>query len=345
MFKDKNILIVIFVVLLVTVHFSYEGFRYWTGSIRESVIEISQEEPEKIELVIPKETEEQDEIVLKEPDPPEETKEEQIPQSNIFLSSQSLEQADTLLIRIETEESVSATFGNQQLDFIRSNNSWISIFGIDVRKPSGIYNLNIYVGEEKTTKQITVLRRSFPTTELAVTPELEDKGYTPSSISKNIASKDNPSIGSILKIYTPTPLFNKPFTYPLDKIKIVGAYGNIRKSGSTALQHLGVDLDADTGNSVYAANDGIVVFTESLINYGNTLIIDHGLGIYSLYLHLDSFNALKGESVKMNDIIAFSGNTGYSIEPHLHFSMKLNGSSVDPLRFIETNTQNWKEKY
>jgi murein DD-endopeptidase MepM/ murein hydrolase activator NlpD len=117
----------------------------------------------------------------------------------------------------------------------------------------------------------------------------------------------------------------------------VGAFGNIRKSGDVSLQHLGVDLDANTGTPVYAINDGKVTgVLEGLINYGNTVIIDHGLGIFSLYLHLDEFKVSLGQTVKKDDVIGLSGNTGYSIAPHLHFSIKLNGASVDPVKFINS---------
>jgi murein DD-endopeptidase MepM/ murein hydrolase activator NlpD len=94
-------------------------------------------------------------------------------------------------------------------------------------------------------------------------------------------------------------------------------------------------LDAQTGTKVYAVNDGKVVLTYDFIDYGKTIVIDHGLGIFSLYLHLDKFNSQEGQKVKQGDVIAYSGNTGYSIAPHLHFSIKLNGASVDPLNFIE----------
>ncbi|GAI02518.1 unnamed protein product [marine sediment metagenome] len=83
-----------------------------------------------------------------------------------------------------------------------------------------------------------------------VTKELEEKGYTPSKIVKNIANKDNPSIYDVLKIYTSTAYFNQPFIYPLKKIKNVGAFGNIRKSEDVTLQHLGVDLDASVGTQL-----------------------------------------------------------------------------------------------
>jgi len=121
----------------------------------------------------------------------------------------------------------------------------------------------------------------------------------------------------------------------LKEMKVEGAFGNIRKSENVSIQHLGVDLAADIGNEVYAIGDGFVRFSQELPTYGKTLMIDHGLGIFSLYLHLKEFKVLNGMKVKGGDVIGLSGNTGYAITPHLHFSVKINGLNIDPLRFIE----------
>jgi len=66
------------------------------------------------------------------------------------------------------------------------------------------------------------------------------------------------------------------------------------------------------------------------------VVIDHGLGIYSLYLHLSEINVSVGQLVERGKVIGLVGSTGYSLEPHLHFSLKVNGASVEPLGFIDT---------
>jgi murein DD-endopeptidase MepM/ murein hydrolase activator NlpD len=101
------------------------------------------------------------------------------------------------------------------------------------------------------------------------------------------------------------------------------------------LRHLGVDLEAPLNTPVYAINDGIVKFAQNLSTYGKTIIIDHGFGIYSLYLHLNDFKVKENERVKRGEVIGLSGNTGYSLSPHLHFSIKIQGITVEPLNFIE----------
>ena len=86
-----------------------------------------------------------------------------------------------------------------------------------------------------------------------------------------------------------------------------------------------------------SVNDGVVRFSGELENFGKTVVIDHGAGIFSAYLHLSETLVGAGQPVKKGKIIGRVGSSGeYSIEPHLHFSIKIRGSSVDPRRFLDT---------
>ena len=254
------------------------------------------------------------------------------------ISSLLPKQGDTLVIEIKTNldpEKVKGEFGSKKINFFRFEENLASILGISIKEKPGNYNLIIeFPGGTFLKKKIKITERKFPMTELLVTEELKERGVTPQRIEENI-KKENQEISQILQIFTPLPYFQESFIYPLEKIKVIGDFGNIRKSGKVAIQHLGVDLEATTGTPVFAINDGVVKLSKELPNYGKTIIIDHGVGIFSLYLHLEEFKVSEGERVKRGEIIALSGNTGYSISPHLHFSIKINGISVDPLRFIK----------
>lgn len=269
-------------------------------------------------------------------------KEEVFSLPQVYLSSDSLEQGDTLFIRINSQSDVNKNqgkLGSEEINFFKlaGSKEWWGIIGINVKTKPGKYDLMIDSAEGNTFEQeIDITERKFPITELLVTKELEEKGYTQAKIIEDITTKENLILAQVLTIFTPRAYFSSAFIYPLKKIKDIGAFGNIRKSGDSGLQHLGVDIEAGIGTPVYAINDGVVRFSEGLNTYGKTLIIDHGFGIFSLYLHLNEFKFSAGEQVKQGDIIAFSGNTGYSIAPHLHFAVKVNGTAVDPLRFIST---------
>jgi len=260
----------------------------------------------------------------------------------LILSSTEAEQSDTIVVKLRGVPAGAVpvgTFFSKAVSFFQTvePGSWTAILGVGAKREPGTYSFKVELGSADTPKgEIHVSQRNFPITELVVTQELQEQGYSPATIAKNIATVENTALKVVLGEYTKTFFADKPFFYPLNVIQVVGAYGNVRKSKDIVLQHLGVDLEAAPGTNVYAANDAVVVLTRDFVNYGRTIVLDHGFGIYSLYLHLDEMVATKGEFVKRGEIIGYSGNTGYSIAPHLHFSFKVAGESVDPLRFIKT---------
>lgn len=268
--------------------------------------------------------------------PTNESLEENSPAPLLSLSDDKLEQSDVFTVvvtNVPKDASVSATWSDRRYDLFPIGNKFIAILGVDAKKAPGKYSLQVAAGTTALAADIAVARRAFPITELALTPELKEAGYTASNISSGVTD-ENERLNSVL-IYTPSPYFKSQFINPLENIKIGGGYGNIRKSAVVELQHLGVDLDAPTGTPVYAVNDGAVRLADTFTNYGNTIVIDHGVGIFSFYLHLNEFNVVVGEKVARGEIIGRVGNTGYSLEPHLHFSVRIRNASVDPLRFIE----------
>ena len=95
--------------------------------------------------------------------------------------------------------------------------------------------------------------------------------------------------------------------------------------------HTGVDLRAATGTKVYAANKGTVTTSGYSSAWGKYIIISHGGGITTLYAHMSKRSVSKDDKVKQGDIIGYSGNTGYSTAPHLHFEISKNGSTYNPL--------------
>jgi len=269
----------------------------------------------------------------------------QYPNPDVFVSSDVLSQGDTLLVVVKNEANeITGRFGSTKLYFFRnqSNKDWVAITGISVNKIPGEYKLTINVsGKAAYEKNITITDRYFSETELVVTQELLQQGYTAKNIISNIINKENKLLNKTLSVFTPVSYVAKPFVYPVFIVKDVGSFGNIRKSKSSKIQHLGVDLNAPLNTPVYCANDGKVVFVKNMQDYGNTVIVDHGLGVYSLYLHLNRFSVRTGQMVRLGDNIGLSGNSGYSIEPHLHFGITIQGVAVDPLEFVWT-TQGMK---
>ena len=256
----------------------------------------------------------------------------------VWLSTNIFYQGDTFAVVVKNVEGeVSGNFNSKSLQFFenRKNKNKVALVGISVKTKPGNYKLVVNVSKKPIfEKDILVLEKNFLVTSLATTSSLVQKGYTVKNIVDNSVNKENQILAEIFSKTTPQPYFSQPFVLPVSNTYDVGSFGNINKSGNYQLQHLGVDLKASINTPVYSTNSGKVVFAGTLPNCGKSIVIDHGLGIYSLYAHLGYIDVQKGQMVRRKEIIGLSGNTGYSLGPHLHFSIKYQGDSLDPLRFI-----------
>jgi len=98
--------------------------------------------------------------------------------------------------------------------------------------------------------------------------------------------------------------------------------------------HTGIDIGADYGDTVRAADGGVVIHSDWMGGYGNAVIIDHGNGISTLYAHNSQLLVSEGQAVGKGQAVSRVGSTGYSTGPHLHFEVRQNGSPVNPLNFL-----------
>ena len=161
-------------------------------------------------------------------------------------------------------------------------------------------------------------------------------------INTQLRSENNNKIRSVSKSITPEILWTGRFV-SLPRGAFRAGFPDKRHyfyKGKEVSQshHMGVDLASVRNAPVPAANSGIVAFADFLGIYGNTVIIDHGMGLFSLYGHLSRILVQKGDKVGKGTIIAFTGNTGLAGGDHLHYASLINGIFVNPVEW-------WDEKW
>jgi len=144
--------------------------------------------------------------------------------------------------------------------------------------------------------------------------------------------RENRLLRKALKVYTKKLYREKYFHKPLKILKVSTPFGAKRiLNGKRKYIHWGVDFRARRGTPVYASLSGKVVLARNFYLTGNTVVINHGLGIYTLYAHLDKILVKEGRFVKVGQTIGKVGSTGRSTGPHLHFGIYINDVKVDPM--------------
>lgn len=122
---------------------------------------------------------------------------------------------------------------------------------------------------------------------------------------------------------------------PLNPSIIVSPYGpRLHPILGFTKMHTGIDIDGDSGDEISASASGRVIFAGPRGGYGNTIIIDHGGGMATLYAHQSSLAARSGDRVVVGDVIGYVGSTGLSTGPHLHFEVRIDGAHTDPAPFF-----------
>ncbi|MBO4864384.1 MAG: peptidoglycan DD-metalloendopeptidase family protein [Eubacterium sp.] len=184
-------------------------------------------------------------------------------------------------------------------------------------------------------KQINEFQSSIDTakTEMA---EIEAVEAEMNSKIAAIEAKYNVSI-TVSGFSTNVVYTGEDFLWPAPSNTTISSYYGPRvapTAGATTF-HRGIDIPCPMGTGIIAVASGTVIYTGYLGNGGNCVIVDHGSGISTCYFHLSAFGCKVGDSVAAGQTICFSGNTGVSTGPHLHFAVRENGEYVNPLKYYK----------
>jgi murein DD-endopeptidase MepM/ murein hydrolase activator NlpD len=190
-------------------------------------------------------------------------------------------------------------------------------------------------GQRTVTRTLEITSYPFPSESLQFDAE------TSALLDPTLTNAERETLARIFAGRTPQQYWDGPFRMPLDgNVRITSAFATRRcyncPNGSTpTTYHGGMDMRAAEGTPVHAPAAGRVVFAGRLAVRGNAVIIDHGMGVFSLFAHNSKLLATQGQMVGKGDVVSLSGNTGLSNGPHLHWELHVSGPSVEPLEWVK----------
>jgi murein DD-endopeptidase MepM/ murein hydrolase activator NlpD len=186
-------------------------------------------------------------------------------------------------------------------------------------------------GEKSLIRKIEVREKDYPAQHL----KLPEKMVSFEEKTLNRIYKEKGVIRSALSLLTQKRYWSGEFVFPVQG-KVLSEFGLRRfMNGKPRSPHRGVDFRAGEGTPIKACNAGEVVLTGRFFFGGNTVVLDHGQGILSLYMHLSEISVNQGEMVDKGAVIGLAGSTGRATGPHLHFALSAWGSMVNPLSLLK----------
>lgn len=227
--------------------------------------------------------------------------------------------------------------GGQAAPRVRNVHLWNALLGVDLEKPPGTYSAIVQVqtdGGKPATCSIPIFVRKgkFATESLHVEKEFVEPD--PEQIKR--ANEERDRLRAIFDQVNPMKLWTGDFRVPLDGVTTGGNFGKRRiLNGQPGSPHSGVDFSALTGTPVYAAQSGRVVLAQELFFSGNTVVVDHGLGIYTFYGHLSEIDVKLGDNVESGQLLGKVGATGRVTGPHLHWGLTVERARVNPLQLVK----------
>ncbi len=234
-------------------------------------------------------------------------------------------------------ESALGRFRGRTTPFFRTEDgrNFGALVGVDLADPPSKQDLQVEISEKGgAMKQlhysVQVVSAHFPTQKLNVPQNYVDLD---DETSKRVEEEQEEILQSLNKVTTQR-LWSGRFIMPVDG-KISGSFGRRRIiNGQSRSPHSGEDINAPHGTEVHATNEGVIALVGDFFFSGKSVILDHGLGLYSMYFHLDAVDVAEGEKVQKGAILGKVGATGRATGPHLHWGMRIDGARVNPLSIL-----------
>ena len=258
----------------------------------------------------------------------------------------SVRQGDVFKIGLMTDGGamVSGDFQGKEIPFYprADGKGYEALMGVDLECPAGTYPLNMTVRggswASMRTFQVGVAREFFGVQRITLPPEMVDLDAQ----TLRRVREEKRRIEALWAATSQNRRWSGEFLAPLEGG--ISTFFGVRRilNGQRRSRHNGIDIKAHQGEEIRCPNDGRVVMVDELFFGGKTVVVDHGQGLYSFYMHLDKVVVPMNRDVRKGDVIGTVGATGRATGPHLHWGVCLNGARVDPISLMEATTDNRK---
>jgi murein DD-endopeptidase MepM/ murein hydrolase activator NlpD len=245
------------------------------------------------------------------------------------------------LFAVELPRGVTSVTGRWQSHDVaffhgKDERHWYALVGVDVEVSPDKYPLTIEAilpNGNKQTLHREVAVGAAPYTKVTLT--VPDKFVQPDAEALRQIEDDKAIKEEAFADTNPAPQWSGDFLPPLKVAPRSDSFGTRRIfNGTLASVHRGLDYHARPGTPVMAINSGRVVLAHPLYYEGNCVVIDHGMGLMTVYMHLSKFKVAAGDAVRQGQIIALSGGTGRATGPHLHLGVRWQGAYLDPQKLF-----------
>jgi Peptidase family M23 len=259
---------------------------------------------------------------------------------------QELQSGSACLFSVQLEGSpakLSGTWMGHDVSFFQARNGheWYGLAGVDVEAVPGTYPLDVVAtmpdGEIiHLAQDVWVGPSNYKTVSLRV----PDRFVRPDAAALRQIESDKQAKKIAFSHQIPAPEWSGDFMAPAGSV-VSDSFGTRRVfNGQLASIHRGLDFRVKSGSPVLAANSGEVVLAREMFYEGNCVIIDHGEGFMTLYMHLSRFKVAEGQKVTKGQEIGLSGATGRATGPHLHMGVRWEGAYIDPASLLSLTLKN-----
>lgn len=261
------------------------------------------------------------------------------PISNLVVDPLIFVEGETGVFQVATGvgSTITGEFLGQALNFVTQadGKQHVALVGIPVFTDAGVYPVSIFVSAEDGTQtefafNVRISAGPYGTQNLNVSAEAANL------LAPSVQDNEFAILRGVVSRFTPERYHADLFSIPA-AAAMNSPFGTRRSYNGGPLNafHSGADFASAPNTPIFAAGSGVVVLADALNIRGNTIIIDHGWGIYTLYAHLTSFSVSLGDTVDTNQVIGTAGSTGRVTGPHLHWEVWVSGVPVNPIPWTQ----------